>query len=139
MAKPRQYFHYPFPVNGFYTGTLKVSITHSQYHCTTAHIKSSNHTLSLHRLTSNSSTTNFPWLTSTLQSNSVNCVVASNVFRITPRHGPRTENTAPLLLHAILLGFPHDRYLATPSVRWLLPNNKKHCSYCCVHVSRGVY
>jgi hypothetical protein len=32
---------------------MRVSlITHSQYHCTTAHIKSSNHTLSLHRITS---------------------------------------------------------------------------------------
>jgi hypothetical protein len=36
----------------------------SRYHCTTAHIKSSIHTVSLHRPTCNSSsTTNFPWLT----------------------------------------------------------------------------
>jgi hypothetical protein len=60
---------------------------------TTANIKSSNHPLSIHWPTSNSSTTNFPWLTSTLQSNSVNCVVAPNAFKITPRQGPRTENT----------------------------------------------
>jgi hypothetical protein len=69
-------------------------ITHSQCHCTAAHTKSSNHTLRLHRSTSNSSsTTKFPWLTSTFQSNSLNCVVPPNVFKITPRHGPRTEYT----------------------------------------------
>jgi hypothetical protein len=68
-------------------------ITHSQYHCTTAHRKeSSSHMLSLHRPTSSSSTTNLQWLTSTLLSNSLNCVVATNVFKITPRHGSRTEN-----------------------------------------------
>jgi hypothetical protein len=37
-------------------------ITHSRYHGTTAHTKSSNHTLSLHGPASNSSSTmNFPW------------------------------------------------------------------------------
>jgi hypothetical protein len=57
-------------------------------------MKSSNHPVSLHRLTSiSSSTTSFPWLTSTLQSNSVNGVAEPNVFEITPRHGPCTENT----------------------------------------------
>jgi hypothetical protein len=41
-------------------------MSHSRYHCTTAHIMSSNHTLSLHRLTSNSSsTTHFLWVWST--------------------------------------------------------------------------
>jgi hypothetical protein len=34
------------------TGTIKVSITHSQCRCTTAYIKCSNHMLNLHRLTS---------------------------------------------------------------------------------------
>jgi hypothetical protein len=57
-------------------------------------MKSSNHPLNLHRpISIFSSTTIFPWLISTLQSNSDNCVVAPNVFKITPRHGPRTENT----------------------------------------------
>jgi hypothetical protein len=36
MAKPGQCFQYPFPVNGFYTGTIKVSLSHtfpiSQYY-----------------------------------------------------------------------------------------------------------
>jgi hypothetical protein len=65
----------------------------------------------------------------------LNCVVAP----ITPRHGPRTENTAPLLLRAILLGFPCYRYLATPLVHWLLPSNTKHSSYCCMRILRAVY
>jgi hypothetical protein len=38
-------------------------MSHSRYHCTTAHIKSSNHTSSLHRLTSIS--THFPWISPT--------------------------------------------------------------------------
>jgi hypothetical protein len=33
-------------------GFIGTSVTSSQYHCTTAHIKSPNHTLRLHRLTS---------------------------------------------------------------------------------------
>jgi hypothetical protein len=52
-------------------------------------------------------------------------------------HGPRTENTAPLLLPTILLGFPRDRYLASPLARWLLPGNRKHISYCCVRIFRA--
>jgi hypothetical protein len=36
------------------------------------------------------------------------------------RHGPRTENTALLFLRACLLGFPRDRYPASPLARWLL-------------------
>jgi hypothetical protein len=95
MAKPWQCFHYPFPVNGFYTRTIKVSLNHtltiSLYYSTHKVFKS---LVKFHRPTSNSSsTTNFPWLNLTLQSNSVNCLVALNVFKITPRHGPRTENT----------------------------------------------
>jgi hypothetical protein len=40
------------------TGTIKVSLNYTlPYHCTSAHTKSSNHTLSLHRSTSNSSST----------------------------------------------------------------------------------
>jgi hypothetical protein len=108
MAKTWQCFHYPLPVNWFYTGTVKVLITHSQYHCTTAHIKSSYHPLTLHRSTSNSSsTTNFPRLTSVFQSNSLNCVVAPNVFKVTPRHAPLTENMWGV------------RYPASSSARWL--------------------
>jgi hypothetical protein len=59
MAKPLQCFHYLCPVNGSYTGTINISITHSQYHSTTRHIKSSSHTPSLH-------TMNFLWLSSTV-------------------------------------------------------------------------
>jgi hypothetical protein len=68
---------------------------HSRYHRTTAQEKSSKQPLSHHWPTSNSSlTTIFPWLTSTLQVNYVNnCVVAQNIFKMTPRHKPRTENT----------------------------------------------
>jgi hypothetical protein len=40
-----------------------------------------------------------------------------------PRHGPRTENTALLLLRGCLLGFPRDRYPASPLPRWLVPSN----------------
>jgi hypothetical protein len=53
------------------------------------------------------------------------------------RHGPRTENTAPLMLRAILLGFPRERYLASPLARLLLPSNRKHSSYCCLYVFRA--
>jgi hypothetical protein len=57
--------------------------------------KSYNHTLSLHRLTSNfSSTTNFPWLSPT--DNGTIFLFPYSV--ISYRHGPRTENTATLLL-----------------------------------------
>jgi hypothetical protein len=42
--------------------THELQQSRSRYHCITAHIKSSNYTLSLHRLTS---TTNFPWLSLT--------------------------------------------------------------------------
>jgi hypothetical protein len=49
------------------TGTIKVSLNHTlpiSLHYST--LKSSNHVLSLHRLTSNSSsTTNFPWISLT--------------------------------------------------------------------------
>jgi hypothetical protein len=38
------------------------------------------------------------------------------------RHGPRTENTTPLLLRTCLLGLPRDRYPASPLARWLLPS-----------------
>jgi hypothetical protein len=39
------------------------------------------------------------------------------------RHGPRTENTAGLLLRACLLGFPRDRYPVSLLLHWLLPIN----------------
>jgi hypothetical protein len=42
---------------------------------------------------------------------------------ISSRHEPRTENTALLLLRAYLLGFPCDRYPASPLARWLLPSS----------------
>jgi hypothetical protein len=42
---------------------------------------------------------------------------------ISSRHGPRTENTARLLLHLCVLEFPRDRYPASPLARWLLPSN----------------
>jgi hypothetical protein len=64
-------------------------------------------------------------------------VSAPLVFKITSRHEPGTENTAALLLNAILLGFPRGRYLATSLVRWPLPSNRKHSSYCCVCIFRA--
>jgi hypothetical protein len=42
---------------------------------------------------------------------------------ISSRHGPRTENTALLSLRECLLGFPRDRYPASPLALWLLPSN----------------
>jgi hypothetical protein len=42
---------------------------------------------------------------------------------ISSQHGPRTGNTAVLLLRACLLGFPRDRYPVSPLARWLLPSN----------------
>jgi hypothetical protein len=42
---------------------------------------------------------------------------------ISSRHGPRTENTALLLLRACLLVFPRDRYPSSPLARCLLPTN----------------
>jgi hypothetical protein len=56
---------------------------------------------------------------------------------ISSRHGPRTENTAPLLLREYLLGFPCDRYPASPLAPWLLPSNRKHSSSCCVLLFRA--
>jgi hypothetical protein len=47
MAIPLQYFHYPFLGNRFLTQDLYQS--YSRFHCTTAHIKSLNHTLILPR------------------------------------------------------------------------------------------
>jgi hypothetical protein len=80
--------------------------------------KSSNHTLSLHRLTSDfSSTSNFPWLSPNDNRNEFPFPYTLIFFR----HGPRTEITAP-----------RDRYLACSLARWLLPSNRKHCSYSCV-------
>jgi hypothetical protein len=71
--------------------------THSQYHCTTAHLKSSNHTLSLHRLTSNSSsTTNFPWIS--LTANCLTVMLGTFLYsRYTDTHH-RKQVTWPLLL-----------------------------------------
>jgi hypothetical protein len=78
-------------------------------------MKSSNHTLSLHRPTSkSSSTTNFPWLISAFQSNSVNCVVAPHVFKMIHRHWPPTESTSRV------------RYLASILARWLEQQKINH-------------
>jgi hypothetical protein len=84
--------------------------------------KSSNHTLTLHKLASNScSTTNFPWLSPTdnsvvllqfsfsysLYSSELIQLLASELYSlIFPRHGPRsTENTAPYCCRGVL---PHS-------------------------------
>jgi hypothetical protein len=48
---------------------------------------------------------------------------------ISSRHGPRTENTALLLLRACLLGFPCDHYPASPLVCWRLPSNRLGANY----------
>jgi hypothetical protein len=96
--------------------------------------KSPNHTLSLHRLTSDSSVTSHGYL-----------LPITELLDCTARLGIRLyynqfawtqciENTLPLLLRACLLGFPRDGYLASPLARWLLPSDgphRKH-SYCCV-------
>jgi hypothetical protein len=144
MAKPWKCFHYPFPVNGSYTGTIKVSLNHtlqiSLYYSTHKVFKSH---VNLHQLTS-----------CTLQSNSVSCVVAPNVFKITPRHGPRTKHTchvfAILPAHCALAGpqkthhvtatqpahWRADRCLATSyNIRPL-----RHSFHCCAleHVYRAV-
>jgi hypothetical protein len=125
MAKPWQCFHYPFPVNGFYTGTIKVWITHSQYHCTTAHINSSNHPLSHHRSNSSSSSaTNFPWLTSTLQF----CQPPCNAECLQDNSSARTTHRKQM---------SPVRYLASPLARWLLPTeNTRHvtATHCCCDV-----
>jgi hypothetical protein len=42
---------------------------------------------------------------------------------ISSGHGPRTENTALLLLRACLLGFPRYLCPSSPLVRWMLLNN----------------
>jgi hypothetical protein len=57
---------------------------------------------------------------------------------ISSRHGPRTENTAHLLLHACLFAFPRDSYLVHPLASWLLRSNRKHCSYCCEGLFRAL-
>jgi hypothetical protein len=46
----------------------------------------------------------------------------------TPQHEP-TENTDLLLLHACMLGFPHDCYTASLLANWLLSSNS-----CCLIV-----
>jgi hypothetical protein len=80
--------------------------------------KSSNHTLSLHRPTSNSSSnSNFAWVSPTDKWTQL----LFPYSLISSRHGPRTENTALLLFRACLLGFPSDRYPSCPLAR----------SYCC--------
>jgi hypothetical protein len=44
----------------------------------------------------------------------------SSVRLIILRHGRATDNTFSLLLHACLLGFPRELYLASLLSRWLL-------------------
>jgi hypothetical protein len=48
---------------------------------------------------------------------------------ITPRRGP-TEDTTLLLLRACLLGFPRDRYSASPLAWWMLPSNSCYLIVC---------
>jgi hypothetical protein len=71
--------------------TEELQQSHSRYHCTTAHIKSSNHTLSRHRLTSNSSSTNFQWLYP-------------------------TENWTELFLQTVAARITHHRKHSSPTV-----------------------
>jgi hypothetical protein len=105
----------PYKISSYLTGNTALSLIYTIYssHLTRTRIlslpssilvtelkrltvtKSSNHTLSLHRVTSNSSsTTNFPWLSPT-----ENWPFLQTLSLIKSRHGPRsTENAAPLLL-----------------------------------------
>jgi hypothetical protein len=63
---------------------------------------------------------------------------------ITTLHGPLAGNMFPILLRACLLGFPRDRYLASPLARWLLlsmdhiENTAPIVMYCCVAYQRDV-
>jgi hypothetical protein len=93
--------------------------TDSWYHCTTAHIKSSNHTLNLHRSTSNSSS-DLRRLSSPIQP-SVSSESQLQAVIIQAQHGPRRKRS----LHRCvtpLVEVPRDRYLGSPLARWLLPS-----------------
>jgi hypothetical protein len=63
MDIPLTCFPYPFPGNGFWHRNY--SYHNSDITALQHTLKTSNHKLSLHRLTSISSTTNFPWLSHT--------------------------------------------------------------------------
>jgi hypothetical protein len=102
--------------------------------------KSSNHTLCLHRLTSNSSsTTTFSWLSPT--ETELEFWTASFEISLSCNHfsgTQRTENALPLLLPACLFGLRRDRYVSSPLACWLLPrtdhveNTAPIAEYCCV-------
>jgi hypothetical protein len=84
----------------------------------TAHVLATNHSAE------DSSASTVCWLT--LHSWTLNSTQLLNRTMLTlifSRHGPHTENTALLLLRACLLGFPHDRYPASPVAHWLMPSN----------------
>jgi hypothetical protein len=148
MATPLQCPHYPFPGNGFLTQDLYQS--HSRYHCTRAHIKSSNHMLRLPVAISyrqlNCWTHALDWIILSYN--------GSWLYKLCTDH---TENTAPLLFH----GADHAENTVSSTVAWcrlhrkhitwLLPQlcditvavqamwtQRKHCccivgSVCCGH------
>jgi hypothetical protein len=97
-----------------------------QYHCTTAHIKSSNHTLSLHRLTS-----------CTLLYSSSLPLYSCRLLLTPPAHS-LLRNSAHLCRRTTDMyhrkHMSHDGYPASPLARWLLPTeNTCHvtATYCC--------
>jgi hypothetical protein len=67
-------------------------------------------------------------------------LLSCQTLLVTTLHRPRTGNTVFLLLHACLLGFPHDRYPASSLARWLLSaavtawTQRERHSYCCLFV-----
>jgi hypothetical protein len=123
------FMNHSTPIFSVYLHKSSLSVSWQQIYNTLTVKKSSNHTLSLHRLTSDSSaTSNFPWVSPT--ENWTELLFPYSL--ISSWHRPHTANTAPVLSHAGLLGFPRDHYLACPMTCWLLPSSRKQCYHCCV-------
>jgi hypothetical protein len=91
-------------------------------HCITCKVFKSHTKSSWHNLISSLSPSTANSLNSDLRQLAPTPTVNFDYLLKTPRHGPRTENTVLLLLHACLLGFPRDRYPGSPLASWLLPS-----------------
>jgi hypothetical protein len=132
MAKPWQYFHYPFPVNGFYTGNIKASLNrtlpiflhYSTHKAFQSHVKSSqadflySSVLNVTAcLRASAAATNSSSLMLQLLNSAHICI------RSTDTHNRKHKS--------------RDAYPANPLDRWLLPTeNTRHvtATYCCVDV-----
>jgi hypothetical protein len=110
-------------------------VSHSRYHCTTVHIKSSNHTLSLHRPTFNSSlTTNFPWLSYRELTRSADCLQDNSSTR-TLRKTPSFVKNLCLQLRCLAIDVLLFRAFA-----WREPHRKHSFPYILVSfLWMGVY